>query len=78
MIRDDDRYVRPVEGRMSPRGEICVAGPSVATGYGNDPDATVEAFHDELFHTGDLGYVCLLYTSPSPRDATLSRMPSSA
>ena len=25
---------------------------------------------------GDLS--CLLYTSPSPRDATLSRMPSSA
>ena len=25
-------------------------------------------------HPGD----CLLYTSPSPRDATLSRMPSSA
>ena len=24
------------------------------------------------------GYICLLYTSPSPRDATLSRMPSSA
>ena len=23
-------------------------------------------------------YNCLLYTSPSPRDATLSRMPSSA
>ena len=23
-------------------------------------------------------YTCLLYTSPSPRDATLSRMPSSA
>ena len=28
---------------------------------------------DALFH-----YACLLYTSPSPRDATLSRMPSSA
>ena len=27
----------------------------------------------------DLGdYVCLLYTSPSPRDRTRSRMPSSA
>ena len=26
----------------------------------------------------DLGHYCLLYTSPSPRDATLSRMPSSA
>ena len=25
-----------------------------------------------------LCFVCLLYTSPSPRDATLSRMPSSA
>ena len=25
-----------------------------------------------------LTYACLLYTSPSPRDATLSRMPSSA
>ena len=30
--------------------------------------------------TGDCGAcsICLLYTSPSPRDATLSRMPSSA
>ena len=28
--------------------------------------------------TGDLVKACLLYTSPSPRDATLSRMPSSA
>ena len=26
----------------------------------------------------DLSSLCLLYTSPSPRDATLSRMPSSA
>ena len=27
---------------------------------------------------GTLIDICLLYTSPSPRDATLSRMPSSA
>ena len=27
---------------------------------------------------GDIDMACLLYTSPSPRDATLSRMPSSA
>ena len=26
----------------------------------------------------DKSTICLLYTSPSPRDATLSRMPSSA
>ena len=31
---------------------------------------------DFVCFTGD--FICLLYTSPSPRDATLSRMPSSA
>ena len=30
------------------------------------------------FHNLPSYYTCLLYTSPSPRDATLSRMPSSA
>ena len=43
--------------------------------------------HDGIFPTDEkillslpgIGpYTCLLYTSPSPRDATLSRMPSSA
>ena len=34
---------------------------------GNQVDTTTEAI-----------ITCLLYTSPSPRDATLSRMPSSA
>ena len=32
----------------------------------------------EAGHWEDLAEACLLYTSPSPRDATLSRMPSSA
>ena len=27
---------------------------------------------------GEHAYICLLYTSPSPRDGLLSRMPSSA
>ena len=31
-----------------------------------------------LIFLSSLLYGCLLYTSPSPRDATLSRMPSSA
>ena len=39
-------------------------------------------FGENLEHTydepGDYLLTCLLYTSPSPRDATLSRMPSSA
>ena len=30
------------------------------------------------FETIDWDYICLLYTSPSPRDGLLSRMPSSA
>ena len=32
----------------------------------------------EEYRSGATSYTCLLYTSPSPRDATLSRMPSSA
>ena len=38
---------------------------------------TNEVFLDPVLCVGD-GMTCLLYTSPSPRDATLSRMPSSA
>ena len=34
----------------------------------------IEHSHSLLAHSDG----CLLYTSPSPRDATLSRMPSSA
>ena len=30
------------------------------------------------FRSDPVHWACLLYTSPSPRDATLSRMPSSA
>ena len=41
-----------------------------------DPDVDPQL----VWRGKDLGnqMVCLLYTSPSPRDATLSRMPSSA
>src|SRR5664279_4787346 len=34
--------------------------------------------HDRQVVPGDQIYTCLLYTSPSPRDGLLSRMPSSA
>ena len=39
----------------------------------DDLDAVVDAFEDRRVHR-----VCLLYTSPSPRDLSTSRMPSSA
>ena len=32
----------------------------------------------EYLRKGSKVYICLLYTSPSPRDSNLSRMPSSA
>ena len=35
-------------------------------------------FEPEFFAFADLNMTCLLYTSPSPRDRTRSRMPSSA
>ena len=40
------------------------------------PDGVTVTFVDGEFTAK--GKNCLLYTSPSPRDATLSRMPSSA
>ena len=38
-------------------------------------DSTSNPFSDKMI---GLPYICLLYTSPSPRDGLLSRMPSSA
>ena len=40
-----------------------------------DKKATVLAYYDSIIPEAE---ICLLYTSPSPRDGLLSRMPSSA
>ena len=40
--------------------------------------ATSERVHINKLVNGELSISCLLYTSPSPRDVHLSRMPSSA
>ena len=52
---------------------------SQSTGSAIDTQAIIdnEKSTSEWLSYG-LDYSCLLYTSPSPRDATLSRMPSSA
>ena len=44
----------------------------------DDGDSDDESFDDVPQQQQQLQSICLLYTSPSPRDATLSRMPSSA
>ena len=46
---------------------------------GVDPiKATKILIYGALGYDEGLGYTCLLYTSPSPRDLSTSRMPSSA
>ena len=42
------------------------------------PDLLIDAVESQGFVSDGRFIACLLYTSPSPRDATLSRMPSSA
>ena len=52
--------------------DIYYAGDFVETPYGNKSEETDDKFISVYNPT------CLLYTSPSPRDGLLSRMPSSA
>ena len=57
---------------QSPQFHIPTAAPPMLISVGaEEPDE----FRRQSF---DYYEACLLYTSPSPRDATLSRMPSSA
>ena len=42
------------------------------------PPVTEDVWGRVSFELGGRLYICLLYTSPSPRDRTTSRMPSSA
>ena len=66
---------------LSVTAALTLAVPALASGdvVGNgdklrSQDPKVKFYTPEA--TGCM--ICLLYTSPSPRDATLSRMPSSA
>lgn len=66
------------EGREVPageRGEICVCGPAVFTGYLHNPEADAQAFRDGWFRTGDLGHVDsagLLYITGRASDMYIS------
>ena len=68
-----DGYEPSVEARTV--GRVIEVGDGIARVAGL-PDAAVNELLE--FPGGVLGLACLLYTSPSPRDKRLSRMPSSA
>ncbi len=54
----DDVRIEDAEGNVLPPGgvgEICIFGPNVVRGYWNRPEATLSAFVDGWYHTGDVG-----------------------
>ena len=55
------------------------SGASLAAGTGADADIVYSGILNKTATVNPVGNgSCLLYTSPSPRDGLLSRMPSSA
>ena len=81
---DEEKFEIHLEGNLG-AGKTTIAR-SLINGLGwqgkvKSPTYTIyEEYQvkDFLCKHIDLYRICLLYTSPSPRDATLSRMPSSA
>ena len=71
---------------MSPEERVAIIstkhGEMVVEFYPDVAPMHVESFialaEEEYFNGTTFHRVCLLYTSPSPRDKTVSRMPSSA
>ncbi len=51
-IMGEDGPVDPYQ-----EGEIVLRGPTVITGYENNPEADERAFRNGFFYTGDIGYV---------------------
>ena len=87
MSNDDKLKVRQTESKKNAFKELTIIRDTIfwidVVGEGQNENAIFarpfnnkEAFPQKL--TSKKHNICLLYTSPSPRDATLSRMPSSA
>ena len=76
-IVDFEKWHVPDSTQFNTQCTVCFAGSVMAKSLGIDPakDMVPSDFND---HSNARLRACLLYTSPSPRDATLSRMPSSA
>ena len=76
-LNQDDFREKPYDIREALINRKRELGEAKGFDYSEFNDAQlVDHFHYTMFP--NVSYSCLLYTSPSPRDATLSRMPSSA
>ena len=60
------------------RGPLLSVGADVLVASGQAVSAALGSLPDDAALSEQLVEICLLYTSPSPRDRTRSRMPSSA
>ena len=58
--------------------DVVKAGSQYYTDYNANPHRGMYHISERASYEWEGSRCCLLYTSPSPRDATLSRMPSSA
>ena len=61
--------------------DLTIAMVGKYTGLSDSYPSVIKALQHAGFSSGakmNIDWVCLLYTSPSPRDRTRSRMPSSA
>ena len=72
----DDWLAQVIEGIVEPELPIVDAHHHLWTR--GDDKYEVEELLSDTGSGHNVVKTCLLYTSPSPRDATLSRMPSSA
>ncbi|MEM8586521.1 MAG: long-chain fatty acid--CoA ligase [Pseudomonadota bacterium] len=54
IISLEDRETEVPQGE---RGEVCISGPQVMSGYWNNEEETDHALVDGLLHTGDVGYL---------------------
>ena len=72
-LKIDNVYSRKISRARKLATQIGAKAVSNYTNLKPNSDLYLIAVFDDA-----IASVCLLYTSPSPRDATLSRMPSSA
>ena len=74
-------FILTIKGEYYYKGfSIIITNKGMLVHSDADINSTSEAqiLRDQFLKNYKDPYLCLLYTSPSPRDATLSRMPSSA